>query len=110
MEFQYVEWRRLLKTQRRSCMYLELYLLNEREDGSLRYGVLGEIVCGVVGSELRDYFLLDSTIVSFFYICIRRHLTIISCLVCSSLMHIIVARNTWREFLVDITYRYNKIQ
>lgn len=85
-------------------------MLNEREDGSLRYGVLGEIVCGVVGSELRDYFLLDSTIVSFFYICIRRHLTIISCLVCSSLMHIIVARNTWREFLVDITYRYNKIQ
>lgn len=50
-------------------------MLNEREDGSLRYGVLGEIVCGVVGSELRDYFLLDSTIVSFFSLCIYRHLT-----------------------------------
>ncbi|OWZ40708.1 hypothetical protein C343_05420 [Cryptococcus neoformans C23] len=39
-------------------------LLNEREDGSLRYGVLGEIVCGVVGSELRDFysfFGLDGT-------------------------------------------------
>lgn len=50
-------------------------MLNEREDGSLRYGVLGEIVCGVVGSELRDYFLLDSTIVSFLSLCIYRHLT-----------------------------------
>ena len=50
-------------------------VLNEREDGSLRYGVLGEIVCGVVGSELRDYFLLDSTIVSFFSLCTYRHLT-----------------------------------
>ena len=31
-------------------------LLNEREDGSLRYGALREIVCGVVGSELRGNF------------------------------------------------------
>ena len=49
-------------------------MLNEREDGSLRYGVLGEIVCGVVGSELRGFFLLDSTIVSF-SLCIHRHIT-----------------------------------
>lgn len=50
-------------------------MLIEREDGSLRYGILREIVCGVVGSELRDYFLLDSTIVSFFSSCTYRHLT-----------------------------------